>query len=278
MANHGGNADDAIVVEEFGGDDIVHLGEVDWRGRIKPLVAYPETRLTTLVATHLGLARYSDLPPPSFAVYACLLTPLAYLFIFDNCSLGPKDLRHLKKEGRLLREFRAACRRFFDHEDEDLERDVRALGDLWLSFTSQRNQEGHVPDDLLDALVEEAAAFCRPMAQRLMEKHANAQHLPRTARRVFLLAGSVLDSRLPTHLRQAAIAAEKAEAQARSRLQGGVGGEGGGGEGGGRFPKRHRPEVPKDHFYCQSCKKVIPKAEGAAHVASEEHQQAKKNR
>ena len=152
---------------------------------------------------------------------------------------------------------------------------MRALGDLWLSFTSQRNQEGHVPDDLLDALVEEAAAFCRPMAQRLMEKHANSQHLPRTARQVFLLAGSVLDSRLPTHLRQAAIAAEKAEAQARSRRQGGGGG---GGEGGGRFPKRPRVEVPKDYFFCQSCKKVIPKAEGAAHVASEEHLQAKNNR
>jgi len=75
MANHGGNADDANdIVEEF-------VGEVDWRGRIKPLVAYPETRLTTLVATHLGLARYSDLPPP-FLCSIRMSPNAACLFIY----------------------------------------------------------------------------------------------------------------------------------------------------------------------------------------------------
>jgi hypothetical protein len=46
----------------------------------------------------------------------------------------PRDLRHGSKEGRLLRHFRAACRRFFGAEQPALEIEFRCIGDLFFAF------------------------------------------------------------------------------------------------------------------------------------------------
>lgn len=247
---------------------------------MKPLVAWPETRLSTLIATHLGLTKYGDLPSPTFSNYAFFITPIAYLFLFDLKSITAFSCRHRSSEGRILKDFRAACRRFFGRVDEELDALLVRLGDIWLAFTGVKIEDGSVEDESLDALVEEAFDLHTIMSKKLLSMHAEARSMPTTAKRVFLSAGDVLDGRLPVHLRQAAAAAEKAEAQHLGRLEV----DGGGRKRGrfddgaaGRFQRKDRPEVPSDMFWCHACGKAFPKND-SGHRSSEAHLEAAKRR
>ena len=91
----------------------VEVDGVDFSaGRIKPLVMWPTSRLTTLIASALGYTHYSQFPMPSLDIYACFLTPLSYLVVFDIQArqelFSPQAVRHGFKEGRLLRAFRSS--------------------------------------------------------------------------------------------------------------------------------------------------------------------------
>jgi len=67
------------------------------------------------------------------------------------------------KDGRFLRDFRAAYRRFFGEEDVELEDDMRRLGDTWLAFTASHDEQGTVEDEVWDMLVEECVPLHRQM-------------------------------------------------------------------------------------------------------------------
>jgi hypothetical protein len=205
--------------------------------------------------------------------FAAFMTPLVYLFIFDLQSVSATSVRHGSKEGKLLRDFRQSCRRFFGSQDVVLEENLRRLADMWLAFTSDKDDEGRVRDSALDGLVEEALPLHRTMSKRLMLLHAESTGMPETAKAVFLAAGDVLDLRLPHHLRAAATAAEKAQshvlegAYKRQRLEApGVGGRTGGG-----------PALASDTFHCKACKKDFPKSD-KGHRTSAEHLEAAKKR
>jgi hypothetical protein len=246
-------------------------------GRVLPLVAWPQTRLTTLICHGLGLSRYDELPTPGFNMYGFFMTPLAYLFLFDLELKDALSVRHVSREGRLLRDFRAACRRFFKCEDPVLEGMLVRLADIWLAFTSVKDGE-QVSDDMLDRCVEEALGVHREMAKALALRHADATNMPAVARRVFLAAGEVLDLRLPTHLRAAATAAEKAESQqvgrkvfSEKRFRDETL-ESDGGRRAGRFGGK-APKAADGNFWCYTCKAEFPRSDvghrtSAAHLAN----------
>ncbi len=85
--------------------------------KIAPLVLWPKTRLVTLIARALGVTSYSDLPSPTFTNYAFFLSPICYLFYLDLIDgFKAADVRHQEDEGRVLKQFRDACRKFFRNE------------------------------------------------------------------------------------------------------------------------------------------------------------------
>lgn len=236
-------------------------------GDVPPLVRWPETRLTTIICHHLGYKKFSDLPNPTLSEYGCFMCPLTYLFVFDIAKIQAKDVRHGIKEGRLLRHFRASCRRWWKKEDEELEEQFRRLADIWLAYTAVRDVNGAIADDDMDQCVAEAMPIHQIMSKRLMSLHADATNMPKLARRVFMSAGDVLDTRLPKHMQIAADRAEKAESRALEKL--------GGGGGGGGSKKRERdegppPKIEAGNFWCQACKKQLPKTD-TSHRTSEAH-------
>lgn len=252
-------------------------------GRVVPLSVYPRTRLTTLIATRLGLAFYRDLPAPGYESYPFLFSPLCYLLAFDSEGISAKDVRHLAREGKHLRGFRSACRQHLGGEQPALEVHLVALADRWLAFAGNPAAVEADPS-LLDHCVDECYAIHVAMTRTLKELHVRKHGMPAAAAEIFLLSDSISDLRLPTHLRGAAQAAEKVEVQRRSRRGGAPADDD---DGGGRARKKprgdgdgaRRPVVPPDSFWCQACRGLFPKAQGADHRTSASHvANAKKRR
>ena len=79
---------------------------------------------------------------------------VSYIFIFDLAKIKASDVRHGRKEGRHLKDFRASCRRFFGSHDLELEGNFKRLADTWLSFTAAKSSEGKVDDEDLDFCIE----------------------------------------------------------------------------------------------------------------------------
>jgi hypothetical protein len=247
--------------------------------------------LTTLVATHLGFKNYGDLPSPSMSAFDGFMCPLSYLFLFDmDDTFNAGSCRHGVREGRMLKAFRAANRRWFDKEDPELEALLVQMGDVWLSYTrptlvpatagvsadAPRVYQAVVPDELLDACVEAAFTIHTAMTKLLMLKHAIKTDMPETARAVFLQAGGIVDNRLPMNLRGAAAAAEKAEIHKRSR----DGDKDDGRKERRRFggeDRREKKHVADGNFWCFACQKELPKSD-AGHRTSVEHLAAMKKR
>ena len=206
-------------------------------------------------------------------------------FLFDLEKIQAADVRHAAKEGRILKNFRAACRRFFGAHDEFLESQLRRLADVWLAYTSNRNEQGLVADEVLDAVVEEGMEVHKAMSKRLMALHADAVAMPSTAKKVWLSAGDVLDQRLPVHLRSAAAAAEKAENHVveknagQSEKRGREDTEKAGHRrqvGKRRTERPERKEVAAGNFWCVSCMKELPKTDKDHRLSAEHLANAKK--
>ena len=239
-------------------------------GRIKPLIVWPETRLTTLIAQTLGYTHYNQLPTPSLSAYSCFMSPLCYLIVFDleGDAFNVLSVRHGRKEGSSLRTFRSACRRFFGREQEDLESDFVQLAVLFLAYCAEKP----VTEEYLDALVEDAAMVHFRMSKKLVALHASHNGLSSLSAKIFQSAGDVLDGRLPTHLARVAAAAEKAEANRLVQKEKDK-------EGGSRY-KRQRdqksPTVKEGNFWCFSCEKEFPKADKDHRISAEHVANAKK--
>ena len=221
------------------------------------------------------MEKYSDLPTPCLSVFAAFMTPMVYLFIFDLKSIMATCVRHNAKEGRVLKDFRASCRRFFGAVDASLEKDFQRMADVWLAFTATRITDskdgviGEVPDDMLDALIEEALVIHKQMVKRLTLLHVESSDMPETAKRVFLASGDITDVRLPFHLRGAAAAAEKANSYSITNANGKR----------TRSPSRGAAAggaASTDSaltFFCKACKKDFPKTdtghrESPGHIAA----------
>ena len=199
------------------------------------------------------------------------MCPISYLLIFDIADIRAADVRHGRKEGRQLKDFRASCRRFFGGVDICLEESFKRLADVWLAFTAHKDSAGNVADDDMDFCIEEALVIHKTMAKRMMSLHADAVQMTPVARKAFLSAGDVLDQRLPKFMQGAAAAAERAEMRHNDKrgrdddldCDGGFRHEVG----------VRQMKVAEGNVWCQACRKELPKTD-LTHRVSAEHLEA----
>jgi hypothetical protein len=106
-------------------------------GRIVPIAVYPRTRLTTLIATRLGLSFYRDLPAPGYEL-PVLDVPFVLPARFrQRAKKSPPRMYITFRVNHHLQApmgFRSACRHHFKGEQPALEAHLVALADRWLAF------------------------------------------------------------------------------------------------------------------------------------------------
>jgi hypothetical protein len=136
------------------------------------------------------------------------------VFLLDVEQAHPRDLRHGSNEGRLLRHFRAACRRF-GAEQPALEIEFRCIGDIFFAFNGARGRadDGAVEpmaDEDMDSMISEILEIHKRALVSPKRLHAELIQMAPAARAIWLADG-IVDCTLPAFLQTSATAAEKAQ-------------------------------------------------------------------
>jgi len=232
-------------------------------GRLKHTHTWPSSKLVTLCGRAAGFERYEELPAAaSLSDLAFLVSPMLWPIWADAEKLSLLDVRHQNDEGKGLKALRNGLRVHFGAVNST---DAEAL-ELFLREVQSTNALIAADINSMDWLLVELKKKSLEPESILMRLYSEKRYgIGSKMSSKFMAESTGVDSSLPPRLQKIQTTLCKPTfkddppaKKTRTEVE--------------------KPQVGADEFFCQTCKKVLKKADGPSHRTSAEHAAAKKSR